>query len=75
MRRLRGPRRPPAFPQPAPRRRRQAARPHDPQQHFLSLIGTGDGSALATRAGWAAAAPLLWTLKDRIDRRFMRRFA
>jgi selenide,water dikinase len=45
-----------------------------PQSRFLALLNTGDGRAilsygrLAIRSSWAMA------LKDRIDRRFMRRF-
>ncbi len=45
-----------------------------PQRDFLALLHLGQGRALASKWGGAAAgAPLLW-LKDRIDRRFMRRF-
>ncbi len=46
-----------------------------PQKDYLSLIGTGDGSAIATR-GWLTLPPskLLWQWKDRIDRRFMEKF-
>jgi len=45
-----------------------------PQRDFLALLHLGQGRALASKWGRAAAgAPLLW-LKDRIDRRFMRRF-
>ncbi len=45
-----------------------------PQASYLSLLNCCDGTAilrykwLKLRAGWA------WTLKDRIDRRFMRRY-
>ncbi len=46
-----------------------------PQRSFLSLIGTADGKAVASRGRWAFRAAWLWKLKDRIDRRFMRRFA
>ncbi len=47
-----------------------------PQKDYLSLIGTGDGSAIATR-GWLTLPPskLLWQWKDRIDRKFMERFS
>ncbi len=46
-----------------------------PQKDYLSLIGTGDGSAIATR-GWLTLPPskLLWQWKDRIDRKFMEKF-
>jgi selenide,water dikinase len=45
-----------------------------PQRQFLSLIGTGDGQAVASRRWLAGRSALFWTLKDRIDRRFMRKF-
>jgi len=50
-------------------------RRHVPQRHYLRLIGTGDGRAIAAWGplGWHAA--LLWRWKDRIDRRFMQHFA
>ncbi|MCX7595085.1 MAG: selenide, water dikinase SelD, partial [Fischerella sp.] len=43
---------------------------------YLSLIGTGDGKAIATR-GFLTLPPhkLLWLWKDWIDRRFMERFS
>lgn len=49
-------------------------RPFRPQSTYLSLIGTGDASAVASWAfiGWQAR--WLWTWKDWIDRRFMRQF-
>ncbi|HEY9909582.1 MAG TPA: FAD-dependent oxidoreductase, partial [Thermosynechococcaceae cyanobacterium] len=53
----------------------QPLKPFRPQKRYLSLIGTGDGSAIATwgRFGWTS--PLLWPAKDWIDRAFMRRFS
>lgn len=53
----------------------QPLRPFHPQRQYLSLIGTGDGHAIAARGSWGAAGPVWWWLKDRIDRRFMDRFA
>jgi selenide,water dikinase len=46
-----------------------------PQKDYLSLIGTGDGKAIATR-GWLTLPPskLLWRWKDYIDRKFMSKF-
>ena len=44
---------------------------HVPQTSFLGLLGTGDGSAVASRGGLAIEAPWLWDLKDWIDRKWM----
>ncbi|MBW4430612.1 MAG: FAD-dependent oxidoreductase [Pelatocladus maniniholoensis HA4357-MV3] len=47
-----------------------------PQKQYLSLIGTGDGRAIATR-GCLTLPPhrLLWQWKDWIDRSFMQQFS
>ena len=58
-------------------RRASSGRPlrrYRPQRRFLGLISTGDRYAIASRGGWSAQGAWLWTLKDWIDRRFMRRF-
>lgn len=47
---------------------------YHPQTRFLSLISTADGRALATRGDWVHRSRLMGWWKDRIDRRFMRRF-
>ncbi len=53
----------------------KSLKPFQPQQQYLSLIGTGDQRAIATR-GFFTLPPhkLLWRWKDYIDRKFMDRF-
>lgn len=46
-----------------------------PQRDYLKLISLGEKSALAEKMGMAFGGPLLWRLKDRIDRKFMVQFA
>ncbi|MBW4473645.1 MAG: selenide, water dikinase SelD [Stenomitos rutilans HA7619-LM2] len=46
-----------------------------PQAQYLSLIGTGDGEAIAVRGSFGWQSPLLWRWKDWIDRAFMQRFS
>lgn len=52
----------------------QPLQPFYPQPQFLSLIGTGNGSAIASRGLLAWESPCLWWWKDWIDRRFMQQF-
>lgn len=50
--------------------------PYKPQKQYLSLIGTGDGRAIATRGSFILPPhKLLWRWKDWIDRKFMERFS
>ena len=52
----------------------QALRAYKPQRDYLKLISLGGKSALAEKWGTALGGPLLWRLKDRIDRAFMVKF-
>ncbi|HBB35212.1 MAG TPA: selenide, water dikinase SelD, partial [Cyanobacteria bacterium UBA9273] len=47
---------------------------YQPQKLYLSLIGTGDGNAIASWGPFGWQSPLLWRWKDYIDRKFMDRF-
>jgi selenide, water dikinase len=47
---------------------------YKPQKQYLSLIGTADSSAIASRRGLAWEGEWVWQWKDRIDRQFMARF-
>jgi pyridine nucleotide-disulfide oxidoreductase family protein len=50
-------------------------KPYRPQKQYLSLIGTGDERATATRGPFTLPPhKLLWCYKDWIDCRFMERF-
>jgi selenide,water dikinase len=46
-----------------------------PQRGALAILGLGDGTALAWRWGIAVSGAAVWRWKDRIDRRWMARFA
>ena len=47
---------------------------YQPQQQWLALISTGDRYAVASRGALGFAGAWVWTWKDWIDRRFMRKF-
>ncbi|MCP5181766.1 MAG: selenide, water dikinase SelD [Pseudomonadales bacterium] len=49
-------------------------RRYRPQQDFLRLVGTSDGSAVASKWGLSWSGAAMWRWKDRIDRRFMAMF-
>jgi len=49
-------------------------RPHRPQRHFLALLATGDGRAIASRGPFGAEGAWAWRWKDHIDRSFLRQF-
>jgi selenide,water dikinase len=49
-------------------------KPFVPQRRYLSIIGTGDGRALATRGGWSVEGTWVWRWKDHIDRKWMRMY-
>jgi len=53
----------------------QRLQPYKPQKQYLSLIGMGDGKAIASWGNFGVGASrLLWKWKDKIDRQFMDRF-
>ncbi|WP_446352242.1 selenide, water dikinase SelD [Coleofasciculus sp. A1-SPW-01] len=52
----------------------KALHPYKPQRRYLSLIGTGDGSAIASWGSFGWHSRLLWRWKDHIDRKFMWQF-
>ncbi len=47
---------------------------YQPQRSWLALISTGDRYAVASRGVLGFAGAWVWTWKDWIDRRFMRKF-
>ncbi|MFV1988657.1 MAG: selenide, water dikinase SelD [Gemmatimonadota bacterium] len=49
-------------------------RKYRPQADFLTLLNLGDGTAIGSKRGLVFAGPWVFRLKDRIDRKFMRRF-
>jgi len=58
-------------------RRRLAGEPlktYKPQHDFLTLLNLGDGSALGAKWGVSIEGSWVMRLKDRIDRKFMRKF-
>jgi selenide,water dikinase len=52
----------------------KSLRRYHAQKNFLGLISTGNKYAVASRGNWSYESSWLWTLKDWIDRKFMRKF-
>ncbi|MGH9465447.1 MAG: selenide, water dikinase SelD, partial [Thermoanaerobaculia bacterium] len=52
----------------------EALRSYVPQGDFLLLLNLGDGTAVGSKWGRSFGGPWVMRWKDRIDRRFMRRF-
>ena len=52
----------------------RALRPYRPQPLALALISTGDRNAVASWGRLAVGGGWVWRLKDRIDRRWMRKY-
>ena len=52
----------------------QAVQPWKPQREALVILGLGHGRALAWRNGLTIQGHKAWWLKDRIDRRWMRKY-
>jgi selenide, water dikinase len=50
----------------------KAPQPFVPQSRYLSIIGTGDGRAVATRGSWAIEGAWVWRWKDHVDHKWMR---
>ncbi len=52
-----------------------AMRHYSPQKDYLKLVSTGGKGAVADKFGLRSGGGWLWRLKDRIDRKFMAKFA
>ncbi len=50
-------------------------RPYHPQKDYLKLVSTGNRAAVADKLGLRLEGAWLWRWKDRIDRKFMAKFA
>jgi selenide,water dikinase len=56
------------------RARKQPLKPWQPQRQHLALISTGERYAIASRGWMKAEGAWLWSVKDWIDRRWMRQY-
>ncbi|MEK7795172.1 MAG: selenide, water dikinase SelD, partial [Candidatus Hydrogenedentota bacterium] len=54
--------------------RGEALQPFAPQKRFLSLIGTGDENAIASRGPFSWEGPRVWKWKRRIDTEWMAKY-
>jgi selenide,water dikinase len=54
--------------------RGEALKPWWPQRNHLALTSTGERYAIASRGAFKAEGAWVWTLKDWIDRRWMRQY-
>ncbi len=52
----------------------QPLQPFNPQRHYLLILNTGDGRGVLHWRGHVLAGRWVFRLKDRIDRKFMRKF-
>lgn len=52
-----------------------AMKQYRPQRDYLKLVSLGDRSAVADKFGLRTGGAWLWRLKDRIDQKFMAKFA
>lgn len=47
---------------------------YDPQSDYLKLVSLGSKRAFGEKNGWAFSGHIMWWIKDKIDRDFMKQF-